>query len=237
MDIEDILQEFENSALAQNRASEPAITSRLVRAMFNERMAPELLPYQHELMRQVLDALTAQQQFLLDSHEYGDLNAALGVILGDFKLQLMIVETEVERLNYLVRSYLRLRLAKLDKYNVYYVQLESASQKSNNDKKPLLSSEEAEYIHEHFKILTQLYNASFLKRMPHFLTLLDDISGGQLMVVEPNLNQPVFVRVLSTNPVTVRTRDEILELERGSIYVVNYRLVSRYIQIGDIGLI
>ena len=33
------------------------------------------------------------------------------------------------------------------------------------------SPEETEYMHKHFKILTQLYNNSFLKKMPHFLTL------------------------------------------------------------------
>jgi len=242
MDIDDIVKDFEASAAQELQSTEKTagfrekhIHEALVRAMINERMAPELLPYESALMAQVLHELSNQQQYLLDFHEYGDANSDAGVIDGDFKLQLMIIETEIERLNYLVRLYLRTRLAKIDAFTIHYINVnleETAHSKS------LLSNEEVEYMHQHFKILTQLYNNCFLKKMPSSLTLLDDTSGGQLMITEPDLNQPVFVKYVSNSPVTIPMSDqEELELVKNGIYVVKYSLISKYLQLGDVQLI
>ena len=87
--------------------------------MINERMAPELLPYKQDLMSTVLTMMSNQQQYLLESHEYGDMNGDSGVLSGDFKLQLMIIETDLERLNYIVRLYIRTRLSKLNKFTIF----------------------------------------------------------------------------------------------------------------------
>lgn len=243
MDIEDILQDFEKSSAPRNTKNlQLNLYNRLVTAMLNARMAPDVLPYEHNLMQQVLSMLSKQQQYLLDSHEYGDSNVGNGVISPDFKLQLMIVETEIERLNYLVRLYLRVRLSKLDKFNIFYINKVANEAESPGpgvaDLKPLLSSDETDYIHKHFKILTQLYNSCFLKKMPHFLTLLDDTSGGQLMITEPDIKQPVFIKVVTRTPITLTLNsEEVLELERDGIYVVKYQLVKKYVEIGDIVLI
>lgn len=241
LDIDDILQEFDDSNVRSKsskygiRKSEN-IYDQLVTAMLNERMSPDVLPYKHELMKEVLTQLSNQQQYLLDSHEYGDSNVESGIVTGDFKLQLMIIETDIERLNYLVRLYLRTRLAKIDKFTIHYIN-ETSNDDSTNDRS-LLSPEETEYMHKHFKILTQLYNNSFLKKMPHFLTLLDDTSGGQSMVSVPDINQPVFIKVITKFPIIIiLDEDEDLELVEDGIYVVKYSLIKKYIEIGDIVLI
>lgn len=241
LDIDDILQEFDDSNVRSKsskygiRKSEN-IYDQLVTAMLNERMSPDVLPYKHELMKEVLTQLSNQQQYLLDSHEYGDSNVESGIVTGDFKLQLMIIETDIERLNYLVRLYLRTRLAKIDKFTIHYIN-ETSNDDSTNDRS-LLSPEETEYMHKHFKILTQLYNNSFLKKMPHFLTLLDDTSGGQSMISAPDINQPVFIKVITKFPIIIiLDEDEDLELVEDGIYVVKYSLIKKYIEIGDIVLI
>ncbi|KAK6453672.1 DNA replication complex GINS protein SLD5 [Scheffersomyces xylosifermentans] len=241
MDIDDILQEFDNSSKASLKkqkklsSSTPNIYDELVTAMLNERMAPEILPYKHELMTQVLEQISNQQQYLLDSHEYGDLNAQSGVVSGDFKLQLMIIETDVERINYLVRLYLRTRLSKIDKFTIHYINETADAEESNSS---LLSREETEYMHQHFKILTQLYNNCFLKKMPHTLTLLDDTTGGESMIVTPDVNQPVFIKSVTKAGIIIPLGEEDeLELEENGIYVVKYSLIRRYIEIGDVVLI
>lgn len=241
LDIDDILQEFDDSNTRSkfskygSRNSEN-IYDQLVAAMLNERMSPDLLPYKHELLKEVLTQLSNQQQYLLDSHEYGDSNVESGIVTGDFKLQLMIIETDIERLNYLVRLYLRTRLAKIDKFTIHYIN--ETSNNNSTDDRSLLSPEETEYMHKHFKILTQLYNNSFLKKMPHFLTLLDDTSGGQSMISVPDINQPVFIKVITKVPIIINLdEDEDLELVENGIYVVKYSLIKKYIEIGDIVLI
>lgn len=241
LDIDDILQEFDESNVRSKSSkygirSSENIYDQLVAAMLNERMSPDILPYKHELLKEVLTQLSNQQQYLLDSHEYGDSNVESGIVTGDFKLQLMIIETDIERLNYLVRLYLRTRLAKIDKFTIHYIN-ETSNDDSTNDRS-LLSPEETEYMHKHFKILTQLYNNSFLKKMPHFLTLLDDTSGGQSMISVPDINQPVFIKVITKFPIIINLdEDEDLELVENGIYVVKYSLIKKYIEIGDIVLI
>lgn len=246
MDIDDILQEFEQSSgqILQTGektgeksrfVSQESIYHGLVQAMINERMSPELLPYKKELLAHVLAQLSMQQQYLLEYHEYGDTNSDTGVLGGDFKLQLMIIETEIERLNYLVRLYLRTRLSKIDNFTIHYINILA---EETPDTKSLLSKQEIEYMHQHFKILTQLYNSCFLKKMPKSLTLLDDTSGGQLMITTPDLNEPVFIRYISKNPVTIPMNDqEELELVKNGIYVVKYSLIKAYLQLGDVELI
>lgn len=240
-DIDDILQEFDDSNVRSKTSkygirNSENIYDQLVAAMLNERMSPDVLPYKHELMKEVLTQLSNQQQYLLDSHEYGDSNVESGIVTGDFKLQLMIIETDIERLNYLVRLYLRTRLAKIDKFTIHYIN-QTSNDDSTNDRS-LLSAEETEYMHKHFKILTQLYNNSFLKKMPHFLTLLDDTSGGQSMISVPDINQPVFIKVITKFPIVINLdEDEDLELVENGIYVVKYSLIKKYIEIGDIVLI
>ncbi|ODV79567.1 DNA replication complex GINS protein SLD5 [Suhomyces tanzawaensis NRRL Y-17324] len=237
MDIDDILQEFETATSRKETKKTPTtLYDELVVAMVNERMAPELLPFKHELLQKVLAQISNQQQFLLDSHEYGDVNAESGVVTGDFKLQLMIIETDIERINYLIRLYLRTRLSKIDKFTIFYINETADEDPDSKDR--LLSSQEQKYMHQHFKILTRLYNNCFLKRLPHTLTLLDDTSGGQSMIVEPDLNQPVFVKSITDKPITISLgEDDELDLVNDGIYVVKYKLVRDYISIGDVVMI
>ncbi|EGW33691.1 uncharacterized protein SPAPADRAFT_59059 [Spathaspora passalidarum NRRL Y-27907] len=222
MNIDDILQEFEES--------ETPVTSNihnnLITAMINERMSPELLPFAQTTMTTALTAISNQQQYLIDSHEYGD---SVGST-SEFKLNTMIIETEIERLCYLVRMYLRTRLSKLDKFTIYYINEEQEDSK-------LLSAEEKEYIHKYAHLLTQLYNNCFLKKVPPSLTLLDDTSGGQSMITTPDTNQHVFVKSVTSKPITLFIDNDDIELKRDGIYVVKYGLVKQYIELGDVILI
>lgn len=236
MEIDDIITEFELTARAPTGVKSENLNQQLVTAMLNERMAPDLLPYKHELMKEVLTKLLNQQQYLLDSYEYGDSNAESGVLNSDFKLQLMIIETEIERLSYLVRLYIRTRLAKIDTFTIYYI---SETSSESKDALSLLSEQERSYMHKHFKILTQLYNNSFLKKFPDFLQYLDDNFGGQSMIATPNLDQPVFIRVVREKPIVLNLGDEEgeLELVQNGVYVVRYHLIKMYLELGDIILI
>lgn len=233
MDIDDILREFEESSTKRFETATSNICQDLITAAMNERMAPELLPYKASLMKTILTHISNQQQYLLDSHEYGEMNSANGIISSDFKLQLMIIETDVERLSYIVRLYLRTRLSKINKFTIFYIN------KSNkeDDGDDLLSAEEKDYIHQYYLLLTLLYNNCFLKKLPQILTYLDDNSGGQNMIVAPDIDQFVFVKCLSETPVLLHLEDDELELVKNGVYVVKYSSVKQYLEIGDLVLI
>lgn len=234
MDIDDIIEDFEDSA-SSKKLSKTNLYSEMVQAMVNERMSPEVLPFQHNLLNTLLELLASQQQYLLDSHEYGHMNASTGVVDNDFKLQLMIMETDIERVNYLIRLYLRTRLSKLDNFTIFYINQMAESE--GTDAAKILSVQEKQYIQRHLKILTKLYNNCFLAKLPPTLTLLDDESGGLSMVVEPDLDQPVFVQYSAKEPLTVRLADDEVEFEHGGIYIVRYSAIREYLRIGDVRLI
>ncbi|KAG5420879.1 SLD5 [Candida metapsilosis] len=233
MDIDDILQEFEESSSRRFQETSSNICQDLITAAMNERMAPELLPYKATLMNQILTHISNQQQYLLDSHEYGEMNSANGIISSDFKLQLMIIETDVERLSYTVRLYLRTRLSKINKYTLFYIN----KTRKEEQEEELLSSEEKDYIHQYYSLLTSLYNNCFLKKLPQILTYLDDNSGGHNMIVAPDVDQFVFVKCISETPLLLHLDDDELELVKNGVYVIKYSLIKRYLEIGDIVLI
>lgn len=239
MNFDDIVLEFDGGSTPSRKPAaldaSRNLTDQLVSAMLNERLSPALLPYKHDLLQTVLSRISSQQQLLLDSHEYGDTNADSGMISGDFKLQLMIIETDIERLSYVVKLYLRARLAKIDNFTIHYINIVG---EESDDRPSLLSDPEISYMQQHFKILTLLYNASFLRKMPPSLALLDESIAGQNMVVEPEYNRPVFIKCKSYNPIFIQLGgDEELQLDRDGIYVVRYNLIQRYLEIGDVELI
>lgn len=235
MEIDDILNDFEKSSRPQDKPKLISLEEELVQAMINERMSPELLPYKHQLMESVLARIQSQQQLLLESHEYVDSNADAGVVSSDFKLRLMIIETDIERFSYIIRLYIRTRLTKLEKFTIFYI---NETAEESDSTRSRLSPREKLYMHKYFQILTQLYNNSFLKKLPQELALLDDTQDFESMVTEPELNMPVFVKVVTDSPIEIPLgEDEDLELVKDGVYVVKYRLIRRYLAIGDVVLI
>lgn len=229
MEVDDILNNFDREIDRTSQTKEDIYT-RLSRAMLNERMAPEILPYENELLTEVLSKISDQQQFLVESHEYGDVNMESGIITSDFKLQLMIVETDIERLNYLVRLYFRVRLSKLENFTIHYIKLDT-----QDNKKTLLSLQERLYLRKYLSLLQNLYNKSILGKIPRDLSLLDDGS----MVSEPDIDELVFIKNISDNTIqlTVDDDDEELIIETNDVFVVKFSLIRKYLEIGDVILI
>ncbi len=113
MEVEDIFQEFDLEASKTGLNKSNTIQSqqdikRLVKSWISERMAPEILQYEEDLLDRIFERLR-------DQIEYIEINSMdMDVVTEkDIKLHLMIVESEVDRINYLIRGYLRMRLAKV----------------------------------------------------------------------------------------------------------------------------
>jgi len=112
MDVgfDDILRDFERDA-RPNEANQTKLKENdlqeLTQAWISERMAPELLEYKDALIERILSRIREQVEFIeLNSIE-------LQTQEKDIKLQLMIIESELDRVNFILRSYLRTRLSKV----------------------------------------------------------------------------------------------------------------------------
>lgn len=228
----------------------------LTRAWTSERSAPDLLPYPTELMSRVSGRIRAQISRIEDLASgmgEGDVGGANGHSAGtqNANLVLSILQTDLSRTQFLVRSFLRQRLVKLTKHAVYYLARTAAS----DTKTRYLSPGEAQFLRHHQALLTEFYETSFLDAFPAGLRRLDDTSAGVPMVEPPDRSTAVVVRGLREGvwsnerdvdggvPGGEREEGESegasveLRIKRGEVWVVRWRDVRRGVERGDLELL
>lgn len=139
MDIN--LDEINDETLASDDDSEdqdqihltPAEVIQIVEeAWINEKFAPEILPNKSELVDCLLEQLTFMEENLLN------------LSCTDFKKS--IHQMEVDRLRFLLSSYLRTRLEKIETYVTHILQQEQ--QRSERGEDLYLSDEELQFAKE-----------------------------------------------------------------------------------------
>ncbi|KIW99102.1 uncharacterized protein Z519_00765 [Cladophialophora bantiana CBS 173.52] len=270
IDISDILadvsrsQSYSTSTSHQYSSSDTDAFSDhqlLTRAWISERCAPDLLPYPTELMTRVMARVQAQISRIENlAGGMGDgasslySNSVDGMTGGkpatstqNANLVLAILQTDLSRTQFLVRSLLRQRLAKMTKYATYYL-----SQYLNSDTKTstTMSTSEVAFLRHHQALLGELYDSSFLHSLPTGLQRLDDSSGGVPMIEGPDGSKAVVVRCLNegtwSNERDVdETRDHeqdegasvVLRMRRGEVWVVRWKDVRKGVQRGEVELL
>ncbi|CAL8579027.1 GINS complex subunit [Xanthoria parietina] len=218
MDIDDILAEVSGDG----SPPETRDLQELTRAWVTERSAPELLPWPSDLMDRVLGRI--HQQIEVVEEQVGNVDPKTN-------FRLIIIQTELERFKYLVRSFLRTRMAKIDQYTLYML--------SNPTQTARLSACELQYANSHQTLLEAHYRSSFLSQFPTSLQRLDDTAGGISMIEQPDPDAAVFVRALRNieEPVVIEGTDTDFQMRRGDVYVVRWSAVQEHVLSGDAELI
>lgn len=151
---------------------------------------------------------------------------------------LIIIQTDLERWKYLMRSYLRARLDKIHKYPLYY--LTSPVLQSR------LSEGELTFASQHKQLLHQHYLSSFLASFPVNLQQLNDSAGGINMVEGPDEEASVFARGLGSRKrgsevvhvrATGKTNDGEIEVARGEIILAKWSDVRELIENEEMELV
>lgn len=102
MEIDDILADVTRDAgLAPPETDD---LQELTRAWVAERVAPEILPYPEALMERVTGKIAAQIEVVEEQ---------TGNMEPKTSFRLIVIQTELERVKFMVRSFLRARLAKV----------------------------------------------------------------------------------------------------------------------------
>ncbi|EME45755.1 hypothetical protein DOTSEDRAFT_71442 [Dothistroma septosporum NZE10] len=218
-DIADILASVSAPEIPQRALDLQALT----RAWINERSCPELLPYPTDLIQRCTDAVKRQIDVIEDK---------TGAMDPASNFTLVILQTELERIKFVIRSYLRARIAKIDRHPIHYHQLALTADPDS----PILSSLESQYLTAHQALLSSHYSASFLSLFPKGLQKLDDTGGGISMIDKPDEDTAVFCRVLRDSYVE-RLVDEDIELKRGDIYILRWSHIKEQVRNGDVELI
>ncbi|KIM44106.1 hypothetical protein M413DRAFT_443154 [Hebeloma cylindrosporum] len=158
----------------------------LTRHWMNERHAPDILPAQEDLLTNLLDHLRRQSE-------------AVQLLRGDPStseeehIRIMLVQTEVERVKFIVRSYVRTRLFKIERYARFIT--------TNAEIQTRLTAAERDHASRHAKITDQHFYLSVLQSLPEKQSHLDDTPlFVPPMITEPDISRPVFVHALTKCP-------------------------------------
>ncbi|GAA5813143.1 hypothetical protein MFLAVUS_006613 [Mucor flavus] len=195
-----------------------ASIAQLTQLWMNERNAPELLFYERYLVEPLIEAIEVQAEFIMEQVED--------------KFASMLFQTEIERIKYLLKSYLRTRLFKIEKYPLYILR--------QSNLKDLLSSQEIVYVRRYQELIESHYSESFLYQLPLSQHKQDEVSGDLSMVVEPNLDAPVFCKALVTvGHIDVHSDNEVetILLEKGDNILLRYRDVRDLLKEGKVRLV
>jgi GINS complex subunit 4 len=219
--IDDFEQQFhetlpQQSNLNDNAQAEDVLL--LQQAWVREKTVPVILPHEDALVGRILNRVRRQLEFIesnsvtLQTHE------------KDIKLQLVLIESELERVQFLLRSYIRHRLRKLDKYALYV--------QDNTQEKEKLSSDEVIYLEGHLAMVHSLLSAQFLGKMEG---THENLGEDSAMVEPPPEDAHVFLQVVE--PVQTKVEGTLLELRPGEVHVMRYALVAQFVASGAVEII
>ncbi|KAG8682847.1 GINS complex subunit [Ceratobasidium sp. 394] len=154
-------------------------TRKLMRVVMNERYAPELLQWEGQLVEDVLEKLHQQNQMV----EYLRSDDATS---EDEHFRMSYVQLDMERIKFQIRSYVRTRLYKIEKYASHIM--------ASPDMQARMSVLEQNHAISYKKLFGDHMHRTVLDNLPeHLRTLSETFPDGRSMVPQPNMTQGVFI--------------------------------------------
>ena len=139
---------------------------------------------------------------------------------------------ELQRITFMVNSYLRLRLEKIQSNIFHYT-------KSDDDNPSRLTQEEADFALNYKENLTEHFNSLALRHIPGVWESTKVVPTAPA----PNLSTAVFVSVREDVPgVDIKDdagkgRDDTIQLMKGSQHMVMYDAISHLVDEGSVQLL
>ncbi|XP_011312642.1 DNA replication complex GINS protein SLD5 [Fopius arisanus] len=186
-------------------------------AWINEKFAPEILPHKSNHVDCLLHHITYMDENLKRLPR------------GD--LRLTIHKMEIDRIRYLISSYLRIRLEKIER-NVIEI-LKSEGQR--NAASRYLTDNELKYANEYAVNMETLFKSLVLQHVPQNFQELE----VDKLSIKPQMNAHVFLRANRTieGIIIPGTVDEELDFVQGSQHIIQYTAVADLVKNGSVQLI
>ncbi|KAG0586087.1 hypothetical protein KC19_2G063100 [Ceratodon purpureus] len=194
----------------------------LKRVWRNEKSAPEILAYESLLVERVQEQIANMEENILAAAESLD------------DMMLSIFEMDVNRLMFLLRAYLRVRLSKIDKFALHVMR--------TADLWDRLSPQEQEYASKFVDVLSKHMHDSVLGKLEkEYESMMKQAASSEEndMIVEPNLDTYVFCRsktALGTFQLDDKG-DETVDMMPNDLYILRYRPVRNLIETDRIELV
>lgn len=218
IDILDLIENEEDDD-DQEVVTVQKVLQMIERAWLNEKFSPEILPHQMDYVDCLLEQIKGMEGNLAKLSK------------NDPKLDLY--KLELERIKFMVTSYLRTRLQKIECFYVSVLEQEANRSVEN----AYLSPAELKFAQE-FNRNVDNHFETILRHMPERFNQLDT----KKKVIEPNLNSFVFLKCnTNIDSVIIRNllvgQEEEIMLDEGSQHLMPYSSVAEFVKKGDIQLI
>lgn len=186
-------------------------------AWMNERFAPEILPHQSDLVDCMLQQIAHMEENIkrLDKND----------------LRALVHRMELDRIRYVISSYLRTRLEKIERYTISILSEED----SRSPEETYLTPGELSFAKEYLANLETLFKTIALQHMPPNFQRFE----VNKFAIKPNLQAHVFLRANRkvTGIVLPGVLNEEIDFEEGSQHIIQYSAVAHLVKSGVVQLI
>ncbi|XP_012261832.1 DNA replication complex GINS protein SLD5 [Athalia rosae] len=185
-------------------------------AWLNEKFAPEILPHQSDFV----DCMLQQISHMEDNMQK----------LKKTDLRFTVHKMEIDRIRFVIASYLRTRLEKIEQFAISIL--------SDEAKRPpdegYLTPGELKFAKEYVANIETLFTSIALQYMPRQFQAFDT---KQLML-KPNLLAHVFLRVnRDVKGIALPGTNEIIDLDAGTQHILPYQPIASLLKEGAVRLI
>ncbi|KAL0132718.1 hypothetical protein PUN28_000453 [Cardiocondyla obscurior] len=212
--LEDSLVNYEDGA---GELTAQEVLQEIENAWMNERFAPEILPHHSELVDCMLQQIAHMEENVkrLDKSD----------------LRALVHRMELDRIKYMISSYLRARLEKIELYTIHILSEEA----SRSPEEAYLTPGELRFAKEYLANLEKLFKTVALQHMPLNFQRFE----VNRLTVKPNLQAHVFLRANQriTGVVLPGTLNEEVDFEEGSQHIIQYSAVAHLVKSGVVQLI
>ncbi|CAI5469497.1 unnamed protein product [Closterium sp. Yama58-4] len=196
----------------------------LLRRMWqNEKAAPDILPYETDLVERTKTRLEELEE-VIDALK-GDGRKAM-----ERELHMM----DVDRTKYLLRAYLRCRIQKIDRFFLHFAGEESYHSR--------LSEGEQRYCDRQVDLVQAHLDRTALTRLPRrYQSILKQADSSETPDMIPTPDLDTFVFCVATRPLpSVQLDpelDDVIGMAPGELHILRYRPIQTLVQSGDIILL
>ncbi|KAG6599762.1 DNA replication complex GINS protein SLD5 [Phytophthora cinnamomi] len=187
----------------------------------NELNAPEILPYNEEMVTEMLEQVRNQQEYVDSVYE------DRAQLTEEKSFVNKLYQMEIDRLRYMVSSYLRTRLRKIEKFAVHILSDPVRTQR--------LSLKERNFAQQFVLLCESHVNELALNKFADEHRSLT----AEGMVPEPNLDSFVFCEGKEgAESVQVDEKGgDFVQMHPADRYVLRYRSIQSQVESGQIQLI
>uniref|UniRef100_A0A0D3G341 DNA replication complex GINS protein SLD5 n=1 Tax=Oryza barthii TaxID=65489 RepID=A0A0D3G341_9ORYZ len=224
-------EDDDSAAAAAAAAAASTDVELLKRAWRNEKASPEILRFDSPLVSRVREQIQLLEETLDDFGESG---------VDD--LVVSLYQMDLDRTLFLLRSYLRLRLQKIEKYMMHISKSEDLLSR--------LSQQEQRFAKSCTEMMEKHLEQSVLSKLPYgydsvtrqSLSSTEDdmgISFDLIIIPEPQLDTFVFCKTKSDVGAFQLDDigEEVVDLVADDLYVLRYKSIKGLVESGQIDLI